>query len=469
VNRKAAATVAARPGRRAGRACGSWLAVIGAAALVVSVGAYLGYALTHPSFDWRDPVDAGVYRQAGFLARGLPGLAGLSGLHGPAPLYHWGGRQLQFTYTPFAALAFTVLTLPSSFTVLWEIAAIADVVLLVTTIWVTLGGLGHRRSAARVGATLLLAAIAFWTEPVQRTLFLGQIEIVLMALIMWDFCQPDRRWWKGAGIGLAAGIKLVPLIFIPYLLLTRRLRQAAVASAVFAATVAVGFLVLPADSRDWWLGGLFLRGGRTGFVGWEGNQSLLGIITRLAGSQAAAQPGWLAAAAVTGVAGLAAAAALDRRGQPVAGLLTVALTGLLVSPISWDHHWVWVVPIAVVLADRAARATGTARWAWAALAAAVTAAFAAWPASWWGEANAVGRFGEGLIWMPPNTSPGTYFRLGDRPWYVEYHWHGSQLISGNLFVLAGMALFVLTLVLAGQSARTGRPGSRAAVRAPAPD
>ncbi|MGO9296177.1 MAG: hypothetical protein ACLP52_20260, partial [Streptosporangiaceae bacterium] len=90
-------------------------------------------------------------------------------------------------------------------------------------------------------------------------------------------------------------------------------------------------------------------------------------------------------------------------------------------------------------------------------------------ASWWGEANAVGRFGEGLIWMPPNTSPGTYFRLGDRPWYVEYHWHGSQLISGNLFVLAGMALFVLTLVLAGQSARTGRPGSRAAVRAPAPD
>ena len=27
------------------------------------------------------------------------------------------------------------------------------------------------------------------------------------------------------------------------------------------------------------------------------------------------------------------------------GLLVVALTGLLVSPISWSHHWVWCVPL----------------------------------------------------------------------------------------------------------------------------
>ena len=148
-----------------------------------------------------------------------------------------------------------------------------------------------------------------WTEPFLRTVYLGQVNVALMALIMWDLTQPDTRasrWWKGAGVGIAAGIKLVPLIFIPYLLLTRRFRQAAVAAAAFAVTVAAGFIVLPADSAQWWLHGLFAQGGRTGFVGWEGNQSLLGLVTRLTGSAAAARPLWLLAAAVTAALGLAA-------------------------------------------------------------------------------------------------------------------------------------------------------------------
>ncbi len=155
---------------------------------------------------------------------------------------------------------------------------------------------------------------------------------------------------------MAAGIKLVPLIFIPYLLLTRRFRAAAVASGAFAATVAAGFVVAPADSARWWLGGLFFNGGRTGFVGWEGNQSLRALLTRLAGSVAGAEPVWLAVALVTAVAGLACAALLDRAGHPLPGLLACALTGLLVSPISWDHHWVWIVPGVAVAAAYAVRA-----------------------------------------------------------------------------------------------------------------
>src|SRR6202000_1969009 len=109
--------------------------------------------------------------------------------------------------------------------------------------------------------TLLAAAAVFWTEPVIRTLYLGQVNLVLMALIIWDLCQPGTRrsggaqWWKGAGVAVAAGIKLVPLVFIPYLLLTRRFRAAAVACAAFAATVAAGFVGTPADSAPGWLGG----------------------------------------------------------------------------------------------------------------------------------------------------------------------------------------------------------------------
>jgi alpha-1,2-mannosyltransferase len=308
--------------------------------------------------------------------------------------------------------------------------------------------------------------VLFWTEPVQRTIYLGQVELVLMALIAWDMCQSDRRWWKGAGIGIAAGIKLIPLIFIPYLLLTRRYRQAAVAAGTFAVTVALGFAIRPADSSAWWLHGLFAKGSRTGFLGWEGNQSLQALITRLSGSIAGGQPIWLAAAAVTLVIGLLSAAALARAGHEVTGMLTCALTALLVSPVSWDHHWVWIVPGVTVLACYGLRARGALRWTCLAGAALVTGAFGAWPGFLWGQPADLGAFSEGFIWGPPNTNPGTFAKLGDRASYVEYHWSGWQLITGNLYVLTGLAIFVLIAFLAVRG-RDARRGHAAAEVAPA--
>jgi alpha-1,2-mannosyltransferase len=324
-------------------------------------------------------------------------------------------------------------------------------------VWVTLAAVGWPGGGAaagrdrpavpslakRVSLTLLVGAAVFWLEPVQRTLFLGQVELILMALIMWDLCQPDRHWWKGAGVGVAAGIKLVPLIFIPYLLLTRRFRQAAVAASTFALTALIGFAADPADSTHWWFGGLFVSGSRTGFVGWEGNQSLLGLITRLAGSVAAGQRLWTWPAIAVLALGLFTAVLLDRAGHPVVALLTCALTGVLCSPISWDHHWVWVVPAVVAAFGYAMRARGVPRLAAAGLAIVIAGVFFAWPGSLWGEPNDLGGFSLGLIWAPPNTNPGTYYRLGDRPWFAEYHWHGLQLLSGNLYVLTGMGLLTL--------------------------
>ncbi len=414
------------------------------------MAAYGGHLLGHPMQDWMEPVDLRVYRFGGLIAAHV---TPWYNPHRSSPLYDWPGYgHLKFTYTPFAALIFTVLAVPP-LPVLLALSIVVSILALLAALWVTFGGLGYRPGAARGGATLLVAAAVLWTEPVQRTLFLGQIELVLMALVLWDMSRSDQRRWKGAGVGIAAGIKLVPLIFIPYLLLTRRFRAAAVAAGAFAATVALGFVVLPADSRRWWLGGVFAQGSRTGFVGWEGNQSLRALITRLAGSVAAAQPAWLAAAALTVALGLACAARLDRAGHPIAGVLTCALTGLLVSPISWDHHWVWIAPAVAVLAGYAARARGAARWAQAGLAAVIIAVFGAWPGSLWGAPADLGGFSLGLIWAPPNTNPGTYYQLGDRPWYPEYHWHGLELVTGNLYILTGLALFVLTMVLAARSHR----------------
>jgi alpha-1,2-mannosyltransferase len=446
---------AVAPARRRG---GAWLLLaVGLVALCAALAVYIRYAETHALPRWVNPVDLQVYRDGGLIVRHL----NYYHPHRPSPLYDWPGFEgLPFTYPPFAALVFTVLTLPS-YWALWQIAIGVNIAALLATIWMTFGALGYRRGLARLGATLVLAAALFWTEPVQRTLFLGQIELVLMALIIWDQCQPDRRWWKGAGIGIAAGIKLVPLIFIPYLLLTRRFRQAAVASGVFAATFLLGFGLLPRDSHKFWLGGLFAQGGRTGFPGWEGNQSLRGIITRLTGSVAGAQPAWLVVAVLTGIAGLICAAVLDRAGHRMVGLLTCALVGLLASPISWDHHWVWIIPATVVAMVYAVRARRVVvRWAAAGLAAGIVLVFWAWPGFLWGLPGNTGGYFEGLIWVPPVTNPEVYFRLGDRPRYAEYHWHGLQLITGNLYVLAGIALLGL-LVAWALTAPRGRAADTA--------
>lgn len=433
---------------------------VGLTAFAVAAGIYIWYALTHRMPDWMEPVDLRVYRFGGFIAAHVwPWYQA----HRSSPLYDWPGfHNLKFTYTPFAALVFTAATvLPVR---LLEYASLAvNTLATLVAVWVTLAAVGWPGSGTtarqarpatpsmlrRACLTLGVGAVVFWLEPVQRTLFLGQVELILMAVIMWDLGQADRRWWKGAGVGVAAGIKLVPLIFIPYLLLTRKFRQAAVAAATFALTVLIGFAADPADSARWWFGGLFVRGSRTGFVGWEGNQSLLGLITRLAGSVAGGQRLWTWAAVAVVAVGLATSVLLDRAGHRVVAVLTCALTGILISPISWDHHWVWVVPAVVAALGYAMRSRGALRVAAGGLAAVLAGVFFAWPGSLWGEPNDLGGFSLGLIWAPPNTNPGTYYRLGDRPWFAEYHWHGLELLTGNLYVLTGMGLLLL---LAGISA-----------------
>ena len=150
-------------------------------------------------------------------------------------------------------------------------------------------------------------------------------------------------------------MKLTPLIFIPYLLLIRKYRQAATATATFAATVALGYAILPRDSGTYWADGLFLKANRIVFLGTRGNQSLRGVLTRLAGSVSSGTVPWVAAILVV-TAGLVTAALLYRARQPVPAMLACALTGLLVSPLSWDHHWVWVAPGIALLAHLGAKA-----------------------------------------------------------------------------------------------------------------
>ena len=331
------------------------LLIVGIIAFVVVLGGWLIYAFTQPESSTLWPVDLAVYRDGGLIVRQLAPYNAKLGAR-PFPLYDWtGAGNLNFTYTPFAALFFAAVSfIPWS--VLPRIVQVANLIFLFIAAWCTMGGLGYKDRRVRLGGALLGVAAGLLTEPVFRTLYLGQINLLLMAAIIWDLRQPETRRFKGIATGLAAGIKLTPLVFIPYLLLARKWRAAAVTTGSFVFTVLLGFLILPRDSKAWWFNGLFISDGRTGFPGWTGNQSLRGIATRLAGSINAATVPWVIVVLIVTVVGLLVAAQLDRAGHPMLGLLTAALVGLLDSPISWDHHWVWVVPAMMAAGHYAARA-----------------------------------------------------------------------------------------------------------------
>jgi alpha-1,2-mannosyltransferase len=198
------------------------------------------------------------------------------------------------------------------------------------------------------------------------------------------------------------------------------------------------------------------------FLGTRGNQSLRGVLTRLAGSVSSGTVPWIVAAVLVVIAGLAAAALLYRARQPVPAMLACALTGLLVSPLSWDHHWVWVAPGLALLLHLGATAAGRlVRFGWWAAAAVLFGVFACWPQFWNFPQAALTP--AGLVWY----APGSYFATGSKPWYHEFHWHGLQLLAGNSFVLAGLAGLAALAVAAllpfvtGRSAAglaRGRPG-----------
>jgi alpha-1,2-mannosyltransferase len=417
---------------------GRWVLPAGAALLVVVLGVWLADLATHLSVmaAMRDLV---VYREGGLIARHVtPPYDG----HDASPLYDWTGQNgVQFTYPPFNAVVFAVASVLPWTLMRWAMTLVS-LAALGLSLWLVFGALGYSgRPRVRLGATLGISALALATEPVQQTLALGQINLLLMLLVVGDLLNPDAlagrtRWWQGIGIGLAGAVKLIPLIFIPYLLLTRRYRQAATAAGVFVATVVLGWAVLPRDSDRYWADGLVVNANRIVFLGTRGNQSLRGVITRLAGSVTAGTAPWLVAAILIGIAGLIAAALLYRAGHQVAGMLACALTGLLCSPLSWDHHWVWIAPGLALLAHLGARARGAVRAGWWAAGGVLWLVFGAWPQFW--DLAQAGLTPAGLFWY----GPATYFATGDQPWYHEFHWHGLQLLAGNSLVLAGLIALV---------------------------
>jgi alpha-1,2-mannosyltransferase len=280
-----------------------------------------------------------------------------------------------FTYPPFAGLLFTPLAaVPAEpLRYLWTGAILACTTVLgwlvVRAAREPLPGPGSApqspgsppQSPGTAAEAGLVTAALLASAPVSSNLRFGQVSVALAVLVVVDLSPLMPIRLRGALTGLAAGIKLTPLVFVPVLWLSGRRRAAVTAVAAFAGTVGLGWLVLPAESARFWLHEL-RDVQRIGHLRTGGNQSLNGALLRLGVPAQTRGAVILAAVLVVGLIAVWRAGRLMRSGQWLGGTVVVGAAGVVVSPVSWTHHQIWLVLAAFV----PVAASNRARAAWAA-------------------------------------------------------------------------------------------------------
>ncbi|MGH3930288.1 MAG: glycosyltransferase 87 family protein [Pseudonocardiaceae bacterium] len=258
--------------------------------------------------------------------------------------------SLPFTYPPFAALCFSVLALVphAALAVVFSVGSFVALLVAVratgTALWRDFGW-PH---------AVLIGCLAVALEPVWKTLMFGQVNLYLMAIVAVDLLAVRSGRYRGFLIGLAAAIKLTPAVFLLYLAVGRQWRAIVNAVAAFAACTALAALIHPADSATYWFTAL-LAPERIGGLAYTGNQSMRGALHRLGLNPATELTWWVVAGGLVIVLGGLAARRWRHAGQDAPALIAVAMVGLLVSPVAWSHHWVWLVPALLVLAYLAMR------------------------------------------------------------------------------------------------------------------
>ena len=374
--------------------------------LAASIGARLAWTYLVPN--GANFVDLHVY------------IGGAAALNHPGTLYDYVYADqtpdfpLPFTYPPFAALVFYPLhLLPFGLVAFaWQlgiIAALYGVVRVSQRLLGVAAGSGHRTA-------MLWTAVAIWIEPLRSTFDYGQINVLLVLAVL-GAVYSSRWWLSGLLVGLAAGVKLTPAVSGLYFVGVRRWGAVVFSVVVFLATVAVSWVVI-GDQARYYFTDLLGDAGRVGPIGTSFNQSWRGGISRILGHDAGYGPLVLAAIAGTAVLAVLAwrAVGTGREGRDRLGsIVVVQLFGLLLSPISWTHHWVWLVPLMIWLIHGPWRHLPGARvlgWGWLVL----TLVGVPWLLS----------FAQPTIWQI------------SRPWYLA--WAGLIYIVATLVTLAWIAV-----------------------------
>jgi alpha-1,2-mannosyltransferase len=371
---------------------------VAACAAFVALGAW-AYGLFGGMIDLR------VYRMGGSVL-----------LHGGS-LYdaELAGSGLPFTYPPFAAIAMVPLA-----AVPWGVVLVVWTtisVLCITALWRTsLPKTAWSFFSQRKRMLLLVALtlLSLLLEPVWQTLQFGQINLLLTAMILLDLVRPADARLRGFWLGVTIGVKLTPLPFLALLVVTKQWRALRNSILGLLATVAIGFAIVPHQSWRYWTD-VVLDANRVGGLAYTGNQSLNGFLHRLGNDASWVQPTWLVLAGLFGLASLWLARRFWLVDERITAISVMALAVLYASPISWSHHWVWIIPLGVSLIRAVNRVWGL------------------------NPAVATGVLWYGLfvlrsIWWVP-------YRDGR-----ELNWSFWQSIPGNSHLILGLIAFIVLAV-----------------------
>jgi alpha-1,2-mannosyltransferase len=332
--------------RRAGRRRRTAVQVGIVLVLAGAAWAFLAaFAVRHGSFDLKV-----YYGAVNYWADG----------HGEVYDYLKPYTKYGFTYPPFAALTMS----PMAILPWWAVNALSIAgtvaVSLVVLDWF-LRPLVDRYGWTRWFAVAIGAVVLSVFEPLRETVAFGQVNMLLVFLVLVDFRLLTGKGSRlgGAAIGLATAIKLTPGIFVLYLLIAKRYRAALTAVAATAAATVFAMLVAPDASREFWTDALWDTD-RVGTLSFISNQSLEGLVAR----RNPTHPSTVFWAALV-VAALAfwvwRARRAARVGDHGAGVALTAVIGCLVSPVTWVHHLVWLLPALFLLFDRGLAARGRRR------------------------------------------------------------------------------------------------------------
>ncbi|MEV6430623.1 glycosyltransferase 87 family protein [Nocardia sp. NPDC051463] len=325
------------------------------------------------------------------------------------------GIGLPFIYPPFAAVVLSPFALLP-----WDAAALTFFLTSTVALAVTLYLVARRHWPAESGrGQALLAAscaapLAMLLEPVRSTLDFGQVNLLLMVLVAADCLTEKPKWRRGMLIGIAAAVKLTPAAFVLYFLVRRDYRAAATAAITGAAATALSFAVLPHESVQYWFGGLGNVSGLSG-SSFHTNQSIQAVLARFGVEKPLFTVLWLVLSAA--LLALVVVAMRRAASAPALALAINAVFTLLVSPISWSHHWVWVAPALLAMVGYATRLPVRQAIGWYVAIAVTTAAF---------------------IYGPQNWMPGDKQR--------ELSWTPWQHLVGNTYVWLSVLLVVVFVV-----------------------
>jgi alpha-1,2-mannosyltransferase len=319
-------------------------------------------------------------------------------------------RPLPFIYPPFAAIVMVPLAM-ASWNVAWVtlfLLSLGSLALTVYLVVLRLWPSGGRAGALAVGSVALPCCLAL--EPVLETFRFGQINLILMALVAADCLVKRPRWPRGALVGLAAAIKLTPAAFVLYFVLRRDWRAAFTAAVAGAVATGIGAVIAPGPSVRYWFGGLAGAGGLSGSPFYT-NQTFEAMLTRagVAGLERTAI--W----AVLSLGLLLIVVPVIRRAPAPLALVATGGFALLVSPTSWSHHWVWVVPAVLVAGVSAWRARSAG----------------------WTLVSAV-------LWVTFVVAVHQFLPHDDQK---ELTWSGWEQVVGSSYVLVAVGLFVAVFLV----------------------